>query len=305
MSMHASTTLASFMRTAELGSFAAAARALGISAAAVGQNVRRLEAEYGVKLFNRTTRKMSLTPEGSLLFQRARTPLRELEEIDYLFQESRGLVAGPLRISASKHFAVRSLVPLLCEFRAAHPLIEIDLDASERVRDFIDDPVDVAFRMGTPSDSRMIARELAALPLYTMAAPSYLEARGRPTHPQALEEHDCLQFRFYGGTQFQWAFEINGETQRVVTKGPFTFNDPEAAVEAGVRGMGLLQMNGYYARDFIRRGELELVMYEYAADLHSLYLCYPSRDNIPLRVRAFIDFVATRFQRGAYPLSRP
>lgn len=302
MSRYASTTLASFMRTAESGSFAAAGRGLGISAAAVGQNVRRLEAEYGVKLFNRTTRKMSLTPEGSLLFQRARSPLQELEEIDFLFQESRGLVAGPLRISAPKRFAVNTLVPMLCDFRSAHPLIEIDLDASDAVRDFVDDPVDVAFRIGAPSDSTMIARELSALPIYTMGAPAYLDKRGRPTHPQELDGHECLQFRFISGVLWEWAFHLDNEVLRVATKGAFSFNDPDALLEAGLRGFGLLQLDGYYGGEAVRRGDLEIVMYDYAAPLQSLYLCYPSRDNMPLRVRAFIDFVATRFERDCFIL---
>ncbi|MEO0435857.1 MAG: LysR family transcriptional regulator [Pseudomonadota bacterium] len=302
MSRYASTTLASFMRTAELGSFAAAGRGLGISAAAVGQNVRRLEAEYGVKLFNRTTRKMSLTPEGSLLFQRARTPLQELEEIDYLFQESRGLVAGPLRISATKRFAVKTLVPLLCEFRDAHPKIEIDLDASDNVRDFVDDPVDVAFRIGAPTDSTMIARELSILPVYTMASPAYLAEHGEPSHPQELDSHECLQFRFTNGILWEWAFKLDGEVRRVQTKGAFSFNDPDALLEAGLRGMGLIQFDGYYSGEAVGNGDLKLVMYEYAAPLQSLYLCYPSRENMPLRVRAFIDFVATRFERDCFIL---
>ncbi|MEM6773610.1 MAG: LysR substrate-binding domain-containing protein [Pseudomonadota bacterium] len=305
MSRYASTTLASFMRTAESGSFAAAGRGLGISAAAVGQNVRRLEAEYGVKLFNRTTRKMSLTPEGSLLFHRARTPLRELEEIDFLFQESRGLVAGPLRISAPKRFAVKTLVPMLCEFRAAHPLIEIDLDASDNVRDFVDDPVDVAFRIGAPTDSTMIARELSPLPVYTMAAPAYLAAHGRPTHPQELDAHQCLQYRFTNGILWEWAFSIDGEIQRVATSGAFSFNDPEALLEAGLRGFGLFQIDGYYGGDAVSSGELELVMHNFAPQLQSLYLCYASRENMPLRVRAFIDFVATRFGRDCFILPPP
>lgn len=303
MSKHASTSLASFMRAAETGSFAAAGRVLGISAAAVGQNVKRLEDDYGVKLFNRTTRKMSLTPEGSLLFQRARDPLRALDEIDHLFNESRGLVSGPLRITAPKRFTCRTLVPMIAKFHEAHPRIEIDLDATDSVRDFVDDPVDLAFRIGAPDDSTMIARQLSRLPVYTLASPEYIQRRGAPAHPQDLSDHECLQYRFpSSGEKWVWAFTIDGETQRVPTAGAMSFNDPEALLAAGRVGLGVFQMDGYYASEDVRAGRLTPVMETFAADLHSLYLCYPSRDNLPLRVRAFIDFVLETVKKDCFAM---
>ncbi|MEM9879387.1 MAG: LysR family transcriptional regulator [Pseudomonadota bacterium] len=303
MSKHASTALASFMRAAETGSFAAAGRVLGVSAAAVGQNVKRLEDDYGIKLFNRTTRKMSLTPEGSLLFERARQPLRALDEIDYLFNESKGLVSGPLRISAPKRFAYSTLVPLIAEFHAAHPKIEIDIDASDTVRDFVDDPVDVAIRIGAPSDSTMIARPISRLPIYTLAAPSYLAKHGAPQHPQDLKQHQCLQYRNpTSGEVWVWAFTIDGEMKRFPTTGAFVFNDPEAELAAGIAGLGVFQMDGYYAGEAVRDGRLVLVMAQFAAYLQSLYLCYPTRENVPLRVRAFIDFLLTRLKRDCFAM---
>ena len=303
MSKHASPSLASFMRAAELGSFAAAGRVLGISAAAVGQNVKRLEDDYGVKLFNRTTRKMGLTPEGTLLYQRSRGPLRELDEIDNLFDESRGLVSGLLRITAPKRFAYVTLVPLIAKFRAAHPQLEIDLDASDNVRDFVDDPVDLAFRVGAPDDSSMIARRLSRLPVYTLAAPSYLNARGTPHHPQDLGDHECLQYRFPGsGAVWVWAFRIEGETQRISTSGGLSFNDPETLCAAGVAGLGLMQLDGYYAGDYVRSGALVPIMSDFAADLFSLYLCYPGRKNLPLRVRAFVDFIMERIKKDCFAM---
>ncbi|MEM6681282.1 MAG: LysR family transcriptional regulator [Pseudomonadota bacterium] len=303
MSKHASTALASFMRAAETGSFAAAGRVLGVSAAAVGQNVKRLEDDYGIKLFNRTTRKMSLTPEGSLLFERARQPLRALDEIDYLFNESKGLVSGPLRISAPKRFAYSTLVPLIAEFHAAHPKIEIDIDASDTVRDFVDDPVDVAIRIGAPSDSTMIARPISRLPIYTLAAPSYLAKHGAPEHPQDLKQHQCIQYRNpTSGEVWVWAFTIDGEMKRFPTTGAFVFNDPEAELAAGIAGLGVFQMDGYYAGEAVRDGRLVPVMAQFAADLQSLYLCYPTRENVPLRVRAFIDFLLTRLKRDCFAM---
>ncbi|MEM9301038.1 MAG: LysR family transcriptional regulator [Pseudomonadota bacterium] len=303
MTRYASTALASFMRTAELGSFAAAGRALGISSAAVGQNVKRLEVDAGVKLFNRTTRMMSLTPEGSLLFERAREPLKALEDIDHLFQESRGLVAGRLRLSAPKHFAYKTLVPLLIEFCAAHPLVEIDLDASDAVRDFVDDPVDVAFRIGDPADSTMIARTLSRLPVYTLASPSYLERHGTPIEPGDLQDHNCLQFRFQSSREvWVWAFQIGDDIRRVRTPGKMIFNDPEALLAAGVQGAGIFQMDGSYAGDHVRAGLLVPLMLDLAPDMQALNLCYASREHLPLRVRAFVNFVLDRIERDCFSI---
>lgn len=305
MSRHASTSLASFMRSAELGSFAAAGRVLGISAAAVGQNVKRLEDDYGIKLFNRTTRKMSLTPEGSLLFQRARDPLRELDEIDHLFNESRGLVSGPLRITAPKRMAYNTVIPLIAEFMKAHPDVEIDIDASDNVRDFVTDPVDVAFRVGAPADSTMIARSISQLPVYTFAAPSYIEKHGEPKHPQDLANHDCIQYRFPGsGQKWLWAFDIGGEVKRIETTGSLSFNDPETIMAAGREGLGVFQMDGYYAGPDYKAGLIKLLMPEMVVDMQSLHLCYPSRDNMPLRVRAFIEFVMGRLHKDCFRLDK-
>jgi len=305
MSKHASTSLASFMRAAELGSFAAAGRVLGISAAAVGQNVKRLEEEYGIKLFNRTTRNMSLTPEGSLLFQRAKAPLEALEEIENLFHESKGVVSGPLRISSPKRFAYHTLMPLLAKFKAYHPRVSIELDASDVVRNLAQDPVDVSFRIGVPNDSTMIARPLSRMPIYTFASPEYIAQRGEPHHIQDLADHECLQYRFPTSNEtWAWAFSVDGEISRVQTAGNMVFNDPECILAAGREGMGLFQMDAYYSRDDVLAGQIVPVMKQFSADMQSMFLCYASRENMPLRVRAFIDFIVDNVPRDAFILEK-
>lgn len=301
MSRHASTTLASFISAAESGSFAAAAKVLGISAAAVGQNVKRMEDAFGVKLFARTTRKMALTPEGVLLLQRARGPLRELDEIDTIFDESRGVVSGVLRVTAPRFFAKKTLVPLLGKFTALHPGVEVDLDASDSVRDFVDDGVDVAFRWSEPAESSMIARKISDLPMVTLAAPSYLERFGAPQHPEDLADHNCIQFRFPHSREiWVWAFEIEGELRRVRTRGTLTANDGESLLAAAVGGQGLIQSDTFMAYDEIRRGDLIPVMSDYSPTMKSLQICYPTRNNLPLRVRAFIDFVLEAIPKNAF-----
>jgi DNA-binding transcriptional LysR family regulator len=301
MSRHASTALASFICAAETGSFAAAAKVLGISAAAVGQNVKRMEDDYGIKLFVRTTRKMALTPEGMLLFERARGPLRELDEIDALFDESRGVVSGVLRVTAPRFFTARTLLPLLRAFRETHPLVQIELDATDTQRDFVDDPVDVAFRWSAPTETTMIARKLADLPLATFASPAYLAARGEPEHPNDLLRHDCLQFRIPTTRQvWDWAFDIDGELQRLRTYGPLTANDKDALISASKLVLGIIQADVYSAIDALAEGELVPILRAFSPSMKSLHICYPSREHLPLRVRAFIDFVMASIPKDAF-----
>jgi len=304
MSAHASTALASFMRAAESGSFAAAAKLLGISPAAVGQNVKRMEEQYGVKLFTRTTRSMSLTPEGQLLFQRARGPLRELDEIEALFDESKGVVSGALRLTAAKRFSVHALIPIVAEFQALHPGIEIDIDASDNVRDFVADPVDIAFRWGTSSDTTMIARKLADLPILTLAAPPYLSAHGTPSHPQDLKDHNCVLYRFpsSGEVWDNWPYVMDGELRRFKASGTLTANDPEVLLAAAESGAGIIQMDSFYAKESVRAGRLVPLMTDIDPMLQPLQICFFSREHMPLRVRAFIDFAVEKFPRDRFSL---
>lgn len=292
MTRHASTSLASFIRAAETGSFAAAAKLLGISPAAVGQNVKRMEDAYGVKLLVRTTRRMSLTPEGQLLFQRSRGPLQELEQIDSLFDESRGIVSGVLRISAPSYFARNMLIPMLREFRRQNPRIEFELDTSNALRDFIHEPVDVAFRWTDPGDSSMITRRISDLPTVTLAAPSYLLAYGEPEHPDQLKDHDCVQFRLPGSRDgYLWTFAIEGELTRLQTRGTVTANDGETLLAAAISGLGVIQADTFMAMGAIKSGDLVPILTDYATAQKGLHICYPARGHTPLRAQAFIEFV--------------
>lgn len=304
MYRHASTALASFITAAKLGSFAAAGRALGISPAAVGQNIKRLEDGYGVKLFVRTTRQMSLTPEGVLLYQRARGPLQELDEIDASFDESRGVASGVLRLSAPKLYGRRWLAPLIAKFLKLYPQIEIDLDVSDTTRDIGDVPVDLAFRAGHIDEPAMIARTLTELPVLTLGAPHYLDARGTPHHPQDLREHECLRLRSASGALDLWTFAIEGEVQRFDPLGSIVSNDGETLIEMAAQGLGLVQMDTFTAHDFLRDGRLLPVMTQFTPILSNFYMCYASREHMPLRVKVFMEFVEEFAAHNCYSLDK-
>ncbi len=251
-----------------------------------------MEDDWGVKQFNRTTRKMSLTPDGSLLYERVHGPLRALDEIDELFAESRGEVAGALRVTAPNWVGKEIVLPLVAAFSAIHPAVRFELDFSDLKRDFVDDPVDVAFCITNPQDSAMIARPLVANDLMTVASPNYIARCGEPRHPQDLRDHRRIGFRFAStGEVFKWRFQIDGETAFYAEAPHMVFNDPHAVCEAAALGMGVAQIGSILADDYVARGALVPVMSAYAMRLNSLYLMYPHKENQPLRVRAFIDFV--------------
>ncbi|MEM9195939.1 MAG: LysR family transcriptional regulator, partial [Myxococcota bacterium] len=301
MNTHISPSLGAFMSTAEHGSFAAAARHLGVSAAAVGQHIKRLEAQYRIKLFNRTTRSMRLTPEGRLLYERAREPIRELDEIDALFDESRGRVSGLLRVSAPSLIAAQTVVPLMAKFRELYPAVEFDLDSSDQVRDFVRDPVDLAFRLAEVPDASYVARRLSRLDILTLASPAYLQRAGTPSHPQDLQDHTCLRYRFPSGGVWTWIFSVAGETVRYESKDrALLFNGPEALIAAAEAGLGMVQLDTYYARNSVQSGRLVPVMTGMNPSANGLFLCYRSRRSLPLRTRRFIDFTLEHVPEDAF-----
>lgn len=302
MLTHLSSSLNVFVQTARLGSFAAAARALGVSPAAVGQSIRRLEDNFGVKLFTRTTRKMALTPEGTMLLDRVQTPLSQLEQIGHIFQESRGIVAGTLRIAAPVEFGRKRLVPLVARFSAQHPRVNIELDIADSQHSFIDDRIDLAFRITSElTQTTLVARPLVDLALLTFASPSYLERHGTPRHPDDLSKHVCINYRASDTKAlYSWAYKIDGAIKRLTPDARFIANEADAVIGAAVEGLGLIQAPMQFVRQQVNDGTLVPVLADYSASIHTLYLCYPGRDNMPLRVRAFIDFIMTEFRKRRF-----
>lgn len=272
-----------------------------MSPAAVGQAVQRLENGFGVKLLYRTTRRMRLTADGRLLFDRARDLVGALDEIGRIFEESRGLVSGPLRISAPAGLARRYVVPLVARFIEEHPAVQISLDCSDTVRDFASDPVDVAFRILRPSDSTVIARRLSRLRAVTVAAPDYLRRRGAPAHPRELAEHRCIAYRHPAtGALAPLVFRVRGRDIALTPPPSVTLNDVDAACEAAALGIGIAQPPAHYVAPYLASGRLVRILERFVATPWTLYLCYPSAQHVPRRVRAFVEFARARFDRAPF-----
>ena len=296
----AGSALLSFVNTVEHGSFAAAARAMNVSPAALGQGVDRLEKHLGVRLLNRTTRRMSLTPEGRMLIERAREPLRAIEEIGRMFAENRKTASGPLRISAPVGIARHQLVPLVAGFVAAYPDVQVEIDASDEVRDFAQGRVDVGFRIMTPEDSSIIARPIAWLQAPTLASPAYLKANGTPAQPRDLLQHKCIGYRYPNSERIApLRFRRGGKDFELSFRPSLIVNDVEIACEAAVAGLGIVQPPVSYARGHIESGLLVPLLSRFEAKPWRIYLCYADRREMPLRVRAFIDFAFAWLRRDA------
>ena len=292
--------LLAFAQTVERGGFAAASNILKISPAAVGQSVKRLENHFGVKLLNRTTRRMSLTPDGRRLMDRSKGLLADLEEINRLFEESRGVATGPLRVSAPLGVARRQLMPLFADFSAAHPGVILEVDATDQMRDFATGAIDVGFRVLRPQDSSIIARPIADLQALTLASPGYLKRHGTPGHPRDLQHHRCIAYRFLGtGRLADHHFKIAGKNLATPFNHAMVVNDIEVGCEAATLGLGIVQPPSNYARHYVDNGQLVTLLSRYVATPWTLYLCYPDREQLPLRVRSFIDFAMAHLKKGA------
>ena len=289
------------MTSAELGSFAAAARQLHMSPAAVGQAVARLEQTFGVKLLSRTTRRMGVTADGRALLARSAEVVRELSEIERLFEERRGLIAGPLRVSAPLGFARRHVVPILARFVAEHPGVEASLDCSDAIRDFVGDAIDVAFRILRPTDSTWIARRISQLPAVTLASPKYLREHGVPKHPRELARHVHIAYRYPVTSELApLRFRVRGREISVSPRAALTVNDVETGCEAGVLGLGIVQPPAYYVADPLASGALVPILERYAPNPWTLYVCYPSAKHVPMRTRAFVNLARAELAREAW-----
>ncbi len=287
--------LESFVRAADLLSFAKAGRLLGISASAVGKNVARLEQQLGVRLFNRTTRHTRLTQEGALFHERCRRILDELDDARAMMQDAVAAPRGRLRVSLPT-IGYRFLLPMLPAFQARYPEIELDLDFNDRLVDVIAEGVDVAIRSGELVDSQLVARRLGPFGFVLVASPAYLERRGVPLTPADLAQHTCLRYKFStGGKLEEWSLPGLPEP---LPPG-LLCNNMEAMLGAAVAGMGVAYMPDFLARDALRRGELQRVLATHLARQGQFSALWPSSRQLSPKVRAFVDFAGEHMFRAA------
>ena len=290
--MDSLTGITAFVRTADQLSFSEAGRALGVSASAVGKSVAKLEQELGVRLLHRTTRRVALTEEGALFYERCRRILDDLQDAETMVTDPAGAVRGRLRVSLPT-IGYLFLLPVIPGFRRRYPNIELDIDFNDRIVDLIEEGVDVAIRSGKLADSSPMARRLGPLKFVVCAAPSYLVARGTPKTPQDLKQHDCLRFRFPNSGKLQiWALKMEAGVDPFRGPAPFTCNNMEALRGAAIGGLGIAYMPDFLARDAVNDGALRTLLDEFLIDAGRFSALWPSSKQLSSKVRVFVDYLS-------------
>lgn len=287
-----------FIQAADRGSFAAAARALNISSAAVSKNIAGLEQSLGARLMNRSTRSLQLTTEGQIFIERARNAIDALDEAIGAVTAQRSEATGSVRISTSNAFGLQYLLPLVSELQQRHPGLTLEIDFDDHRIDLIRDGYDLALRGGKTEDSSVIARPICTLYTILVASPAYLAEHGIPDSPSALTSHKLIAVRFLSGQVSRWGFnQANGIAHEIDPPSPsLTVSAPDAAVNAAVLGLGIAQTGVHHAWKHMQEGRLKLLLNKYHhSSKREMSLQYPHRALLAPRIRVTVDFLLEKF----------
>lgn len=292
--------LETFVAVAALGSLTAAARVEGIAPAMIGRRMNDLEARLGVKLMNRTTRRLSLTEEGSALLEEAQRILRDLTETEARVSQGSVRPEGLLRISAPAGFGRRHVAPAIPEFARQYPEVMVTLDLSDRLVDLVEERYDCAIRIGDLDDSQYIGTRLADNQRVIVAAPNYLKQHGRPMTPDDLSRHNCLSFGQQGNQAKGWLLKQSGKVRPFRVKGSLSCSDGSVLHQWTLAGLGLSWRSLWEVREDIEQGKLITVLDNFAAPANGIYAIRPERKHVPLRVRLFVEHLKQRYQSADY-----
>ena len=279
-----------FAQTARRGSFAAAARDLGNAPSTLAKSVARLEAQLGVKLFHRTTRQVSLTPDGERLFRRCERVLAEVEDLQAEAAGTRAAPSGTIRIDMPIAYGRRIVMPLLAQLLHRHPQLQLDLRLQDAYADLVRDGLDLAIRVGALQDSRLVARRIDWQQLIMVASPAYLSARGMPRGVEDLAGHATVVFRLpSSGRNRPWQLRQGRRTLELHTPQRVQVNDGDGMVAAAVQGLGLMQIPDYMVADELARGALVEVLPALRPPPMPISAVMPSLRLMPPRVRVVLD----------------
>lgn len=288
-------SIATFAKTAELGSLRRAAAAQGMSPQAASQALAQLEQHLGVRLFHRTTRSMSLTDEGRQFLEASLPALTGMQQALEMVRQAKGDIAGPLRIVGPRTTFVPVLWPVLDEFRRLYPAVQPEVALDDRIGNWVEDRVDVGFRIGRSAAEGVVARRLFPLQLIICASPGYLAKHGAPDNLGALAAHTCSAFRSPGtGQVIPWRVKVADSIMDQHVVPAMCFNDEVMETEAVLAGHVLGSLTGIAAAAHIRAGRLVPLLTKHVADSSSVFVYYGSRTAQPTRVRAFIDLAVNR-----------
>ena len=284
-----------FLRLAEAGSLSAAARQLQLTPAAASAALKRLEATLAVRLVERSTRSMRLTPEGELLREHAQRALGVLDDVRSLLGGQRERLAGEIHVAASSDLGRHILSPMLDGFLARHPELRITLHVSDNLHDMLRERVDIAVRYGALRDSALVARRLHFGPRTLAASPAYIARCGAPQHPRDLAQHNCIALYLSGRPQLQWTFTRDGQSLTIKASGNRRADDGALVRQWAVEGYGIVYKSRLDVQADLEAGRLVELMPEWRCDEIPLHAIVPAREHMPLRVRRLLDDLVLRF----------
>lgn len=288
-----------FVRVVEAGTFTRAAELLQTPKPTVSKLIQSLEAHVRTKLLNRTTRRVTVTPDGAAYYERIVRLLADLEEIDGSMTVSQASLRGRIRVDVSASLALLIILPALPEFHARYPDIQIDLGVSDRPVDLMAENVDCVVRGGALTDQSLIARRIGEMHFVTCAAPSYLARHGEPEHPSDLQSTHYVvsYFNSRTGQQHPFTFVSGSEKIELVGRYAVSLNDGNAYLAAALLGLGVAQIPTYMVHRHLARGELKPVLKEWKAQSLPLHVVYPPNRHLSNKLRVFVDWTADLFAK--------
>jgi LysR family transcriptional regulator for bpeEF and oprC len=286
-----------FTRVAERGSFAQAADELNISRAAVSGHVAALEKHLGARLLNRTTRRVGLTAEGADYLRRSRRILDEVQDAEETLRGSRSKPQGLLRVDVPVAFGRYLLLPALPDFTRRYPAIDLDIRLNDRIVDLVAERVDVAVRVAGLQQAGLVARRVAQMNVVTCASPTYLADHGEPQTPDDLRQHRLLGLTPAAGGSPEWTFPSPYNPRRLKLHFAMQFNSAEAPIIGAAAGLGITHTADLLVAEYVSRGELKLILNDYALPGPPISLVYPSAGHQRPKVRVFSDFAADLLRR--------
>ena len=291
------TAMQVFCRVVEQESVAATARSLNISTAMVSKHIAALEKELGIRLLNRTTRRVKPTDEGLYYYNHCCRLLSEIEALESSVTQQGQEPRGLLRLTAPMDFTLLHLMEPIQQFQQAYPLVRIELELDDRQRNLTADKFDVAIRIANLADSSLVAQKLATCHGGVYVSPGYLEQYGTPKHPLELQQHRCLFYTNHTQDKNYWVFQDKkGQRQKVRINWTLALNNGRALCEAAAQGMGLIQQPDFITAPFVQDGRLVGLFEDYPSQELNIYAVYQHRQFLPARIVAFVDFLKNYFE---------
>ena len=285
-----------FVQVVDTGSFTRAAEILQLPKATVSTLVQSLEGSLSAKLLHRTTRLVTVTTDGAAFYERCLRILSDVRDAEESLSRTRLSPSGRLRVDVSTGLASEVLVPALPAFFERYPDIMLELGSTDRPVDLVEEGVDCAIRGGELWDTNLIARRVGIINFLTAAAPAYLDRYGVPRHPRELERHRCVNyFSAKTGKTYEWDFRRGDERIEIPMRGVIALNDSNVYVQAGLAGLGVIQMTDYQLRPHVATGRMIQLLPEWTSDPLPVHIVYPQNRHLSAKVRVFVEWVSDLF----------